>query len=617
MNIKLKNNFTKSLLSLAIVGTFSSAFIANANTAKGAVGDLEVITVTATRSSLNINDALTSQVVIDRADIELINPISVLDLLTTVPSIDIASNGGKGQSASVFLRGTNSDHTLVLIDGIRVSSATSGTTSFNSISPELIERIEIVQGPRAALWGSDAIGGVIQIFTRKLTGGEMFAGASIGSDNYRKYKAGIGISHGEGQTSITVNHEESDGYDVQEGTETDDDGYEYTSVAIRGLQHVTKALAIDWLFTADQGETEYDGYYNGSDIKSHAWLVRADYASTINSAQINNAQNNIVFLVGQNRDYTDSLSDGTSLSIFETRRNQFSLVNNTQFTNDFQFNFGVDHYQDDVSKSTVSFDQTTRDTTGVFANTLITDNSFSYEVTIRHDKVEAIDSEMTYNLGLGYQVGHESRIVLSYGTGFKVPTFNDLYYPGSGNSKLSSEFSESAEIFFETTFADVNTSINFYHSNIEDLIAWTGTTSENIEEVQINGVEFVANYVGFGGKHDFNISYTDAEDQKTNEQLTRRAKNKANYKFTTSVADADIYAELQYTGKRTDKAGWPSKIVDLDTYVHVNLGLNYAITPELKLNARVTNLLDKEYETVKNYNTQGQAFYLGVTYQNF
>lgn len=615
MNTKLKNNFTKSLLSLAVAGAVSSAFIAtaNANGTSTLEKDIEVITVTATRSSLNINDALTSQVVITRADIELINPISVLDLLSTVPSIDIASNGGKGQTASVFMRGTSSDHTLVLIDGIRVSSATSGGTNLNNLTPELIERIEIVQGPRAALWGSDAIGGVIQIFTRELADGEMFAGASIGSDNYRKYKAGIGISHGEGQTSVTINHEESDGFDVKNDTETDDDGYSLTSVAVKGQQHVTESLELDWLFTADRGDTEYDGSYsNASDIKNHAWLVRANYATNIG-----NALNNTVVLVGQNRDYSDSLKDGLSKGLYETRRNQFSLVNNTQLSADVQLNVGVDHYQDDISRTGNEYTQEERDTTGVFAHTLITNNDFSYEATLRYDDVENVDSETTYNLGVGYDINNNSRVVLNYGTGFKAPTFNDLYYPYGGNPDLTSELSESAELFFETTFAEVTTSLNFYHSDVDDLIVWTDGQSENFEHVIINGAEFTASYFGLGGQHDFNISYTDAEDQASNEQLIRRAKEKANYTFTTSVADADIYTELQYTGKRTDKAGWPSAIVDLDAFVQMNLGVNYAITPEFKLNARVTNLFDKEYETIKDYNTQGQAFYLGVTYQNF
>ena len=610
MNIKQNNFFQQSLLSLAIAGAMSTSFIASANT-ESHVKDIEVLTVTATRSSLNMDDALTSQVVITRADIELANPISVLDLLSTVPSIDIASNGGRGQNASVFMRGTNSDHTLVLIDGVRVSSATSGGTSFSTISPEMIERIEIVQGPRAALWGSDAIGGVIQIFTRQLADGELFVGASFGTDSYKKYKAGVGISHGDGRTSITLSKEQSDGFDVKEGTETDDDGYDLTSVAIRGQQKITTDFSLEWLFSSDSGDNEFDGFYNGSDIKNHAWLVRSNYQSDINGVR-----NNTVFSVGQNRDSADSLRDGESQGVFETRRNQYSIVNNSQFSDELQVNVGVDYYQDDVSKSTIVYDKEKRNTVGVFAHGLYSKNSWTYEATFRHDNVEDINSENTYNLGLGYKYDSDSRVVLNYGTGFKVPTYNDLFYPNFGTPTLNSELSETIELFFESKISAVNTSVSLFRSNIDDLIGRRNGQADNFEKVEINGIELGANYEGFGGTHDINISYTDAEDKSTNEQLIRRAKEKFNYKFTTSLNDVDIYAEYQFVGSRTDSVFGVTGPVDLAAFQLVNLGLNYDVSDNISVSSRVTNLLDKEYQTVSTYNPQERAFYLGITYRN-
>ncbi|SEL21694.1 vitamin B12 transporter [Colwellia chukchiensis] len=609
MNIKQNNFFQKSLLSLAVIGALSSSTLVAASQ-ESELAATEVITVTATRSQLNIDDALTSQVVITRADIELANPLSLLDLLATVPSIDIASNGGKGQTGAIFMRGTNSSHTLVLVDGVRVSSATAGSTSLNTISPAMIERIEIVQGPRAALWGSDAIGGVIQIFTRQLAGGELFVGASFGSENYQKYEAGAGIRHGDGQTSITLSKEQSDGFDVQNDMETDDDGYDYTSIAIRGQQKLSKDFSLDWLLSSDSGDNEYDGFYNGSDINNHAWLVRANYASTIKGIQ-----NQTVFSVGQNRDHVDSLRDGVSQGIFETRRDQYALLNNSQLSADWQVNLGVDHYQDDVSKSSTVYDQGKRATTGVFANTLYTLNDWTFEATLRHDNVEDIDSENTYNLGLGYTLDADSRLVLNYGTGFKAPTFNDLYFPFGGNADLVSEYSESVELFYETKIAGVNSRFNVYHSDIEELIVWGGTQAENIDQVEIDGVEFAFNLDKFGGRHDVNFSYTDAKDKATNEQLIRRAKEKFNYKFTTSIQGVDVYGEYQFVGSRTDSV-WGVGTVKLAAYQLLNLGLNYQLSDNFTLSSRVTNLLDKDYEMVSNYNSQERAFYLGVSYHN-
>lgn len=618
MNIKQNNFFKKSLLSLAVAGAMSTSFIASAN-AENEVKDIEVLTVTATRSNLNIDDALTSQVIITRADIDLVNPISILDLLSSVPSIDIASNGGRGQNASIFMRGTNSDHTLVLVDGIRVSSATSGGTSFNTISPEMIERIEIVQGPRAALWGSDAIGGVIQIFTRQLSDGEIFAGASFGTDNYKKYKAGVGISHGDGQTSISISKEESDGFDAREGSETDDDGYDFTSVAIRGQQKISEEFSVEWLLSSDSGDNEFDGFYNGSDIKNHAWLVRANYETDINGVN-----NNTVFSVGQNRDSADSLRDGESQGVFETRRNQYSIVNNSQFSDELQVNVGVDYYKDDVSKSTTVYDKEKRDTLGVFAHALYSENSWTFEATVRHDNVEDINSENTYNLGVGHKVDENTRLVLNYGTGFKVPTYNDLFFPGFGTPTLDSELSETVELFFETKISDVNTSVSLYRSKIDDLIGRRNGSAVNFAKVEINGVELSANYAALGGVHDFNVSYTDAEDQSTqdesgrftNEQLIRRAKEKFNYKYTTSLSGADIYAEYQFVGSRTDSVFGVPGPVNLGAFQLVNLGLNYDVSDNFSVSSRVTNLLDKEYQTVSTYNTQERAFYVGITYKN-
>jgi len=626
MNIKQNNFFKKSLLSLAIAGAMSTSFIVSANT-EGEIKDIEVLTVTATRSSLNIDNALTSQVVITRADIERVNPISILDLLSSVASIDISSNGGKGQTSSIYMRGTNSDHTLVLIDGVRVSSATSGGTSFSTISPEMIERIEIVQGPRAALWGSDAIGGVIQIFTRKLADGELFVGASFGTDNYKKYKAGVGISHGDGLTSITISKEESNGYDVKEGTETDDDGYDFISVAVRGQQQISTDFSVEWFLSSDSGDNEYDGYQRpganitnyGSDIKNHAWLVRANYA-----ADFNGIDNNTVFSVGQNRDSALSLKSGVGSGTFETRRNQYSIINNSQLSDDLQLNLGVDHYQDDVSKSTTTYDVVKRDTTGVFAHTIYSEKAWTYEATLRHDNVESIGSENTYNLGLGYQLDTNSRLVLNYGTGFKVPTFNSLYYPGYGTPTLTAEYSNSIELFYETTINDIDASISVYHSKIDDLIGRKNGKAASFAKVEINGVELTANYEGFGGIHDVNVSYTDTEDQSstdaneklTHAQLIRRAKEKFNYKFTTSLNDADLYAEYQFIGARTDTVFGVVGPVTLGAFQLVNLGLNYEVSDNFKVSSRITNLLNKEYQTVAKFNTQERALYIGVTYTN-
>ena len=276
-----------------------------------------------------------------------------------------------------------------------------------------------------------------------------------------------------------------------------------------------------------------------------------------------------------------------------------------------------------MSKSTTVYDVEERDTTGIFAHALYTENAWTFEATVRHDDVEDVNSETTYNFGVGHKVDQDTRVVLNYGTGFKVPTYNDLFYPGFGTPTLNSELSETVELFFETKISDVNTSVSLYRSKIDDLIGRRNNEAVNFAKVEINGIEVSANYEGFGGTHDFNVSYTDAEDQSTQnetgkftlEQLIRRAKEKFNYKFVTTISEVDVYAEYQYVGPRNDDVYGVGK-VDLSSYQLINLGLNYDVSDNISVSSRVTNLLDKEYQTAAGFNTQERAFYVGVTYQN-
>ncbi|WP_286233529.1 TonB-dependent receptor domain-containing protein [Thalassotalea sediminis] len=587
----------------------------------------EHIVITANRAATNAEDVLASQVVITRADIEEIQAKSVLDILATVSGIDISANGGRGQNASVYMRGANSGHTLVLINGIRIGSATLGTTNLNEIAPELVDRIEIIKGPRAALWGSDAIGGVIQIFTRKVDGGEYFASATFGSDNYQKYSAGFGLEHGDGSTSFSVNHEESDGFDVKDDAESDDDGFDYDSLAINGQQQVNEALALTWLAQVDQGDTEYDSAgHNESAVNNHMWNIAAAYQTTLASYA-----NSTQLSIGQSRTSNISYGNGTAKNegnVFDTRRDQVSLLNHTMFSANWQVNVGADFYEEQLRGSS-EFVETQRDIAGYFAHTVYNQDKFSYELALRYDDVEDVDSETTYNASLGYQISDDTRVVLSTGTSFKAPTFNDLYYPLSwgyvGNKDLSSETSDSVELNITSKFDSLSLSLNVHKTDIENLIAWNGTNSEghtmpiNINDVEIEGAELGLNYAAPYGLHQFNISYVNAEDTGAeageDKQLIRRAKEFANYKFSTDVANADVYFEWQYKGKRYDDV-WGVGKVKLDSYQLINLGTSYPLSSNLKIEAKVNNAFNEQYQTINGYFSQERTIYLGISYQN-
>jgi len=622
MNIKQNNFFKKSLLSLAVVGALSTSFIAAANTGS-AGGDIETISVTASRSPMDIADSLASQVIITRADIARIQPKSVLDVLSTVAGIDISATGGRGQTSSVYMRGANASHTLVLIDGVRISSASLGSTSIQSVAPELIERIEIVKGPRAALWGSDAIGGVIQIFTRKLRSDKHFANATIGSENYQKLSAGTGISHGEGSTSIIVNHEKSAGFDVKDDAESDDDGFDYTSVAINGQQQINDALSLNWLAQVDDGNNEFDSSFGGNenDVKNHIWQLSANY-----DWKVSDITNHSAISISQNRTSSVGYGNGISKeggSLFDTRRDQISLVNNSSVNEHWQFNLGTDFYTEELKGNTQYTDKE-RNVFGVFGHVIYQRGAFSYELSTRYDDVDGIDSETTYNTSIGYQVAAHTRVVLAAGSGFKTPSFNDLYWPAdawsAGNSDLVSETSDTLEFSVISQFDELGLSFNIFSTDIENLIAWKPDENftykpENVADADIKGAEFGAKYIGLGGSHQFNISYIEAEDKATGDQLARRAKEHASYQFDTSIGKADVYAEWQYKGERYEYL-FDGSSVELDSYQVVNLGLSYPLANAWKLQTKVNNAFNEQYTTSQGYHAQERVAYIGVTFQN-
>jgi vitamin B12 transporter len=624
MKTKLNKTFSKTSLSLIISASLATAvsITAQANTSD-VESDLETITVTANRSATSLGDSLATQVVITRADIERIQPKSVLDMLATVSGLDISTNGGRGQASSVYMRGANAGHTLVLLNGVRVSSASLGSTNIQSIAPELVERIEIVKGPRAALWGSDAIGGVIQIFTRKLESGEHFVSANVGSEGYQMLNAGVGIKHGDGFTSISVNHEESDGFDAKDDTETDDDGYSYDSLAINGQQQINDALALSWLAQVDQGDTEYDNSRaNESEVSNHVWQLGAAY-----QWQLADIKNNTKFTIGQNRTSNIGYGNGKSKSEgsrYDTRRNQYSIINNSEITANLQTNFGAELYQEELKGSSV-YSESERDITGIFAHAIYNVEKFTYELATRYDDIEGIDSETTYNSSLGYQVTDSTQISFSAGTGFKAPTFNDLYYPLNwgyiGNTDLVSESSTSYEFNVKSNFDNLSVAFNVYQTDIENLIDWSGkdkddnVTPINVDDVEIKGAEFGVNYQGFGGRHQFNISHIEAENVSTGDQLGRRAKDHVSYQFDTQIENTDVYAEIQYKGKRYDYL-WGGTVIKLDSYSLVNLGASYPLTNNLKVQVKVNNAFDENYQTSDGYFTQERVAYIGFTYKN-
>lgn len=585
--------------------------------------ELETLLVTANRIQQNKADLLSSVKVISRSDIELSSANSVADLLSEVNGLQISKSGGAGQNTSLFSRGTNSGHILVVIDGQRISSATLGQIEFANLATEQIERIEVIKGPRAALWGSDAIGGVIQIFTRQLSPNEIAVDLGLGSDKLQQASFSAGIAHGNGNTTLTASVKSSDGYDILDLAEPDDDGYNRENISIVGQQNLNEQWQVNWLAKYNQGKTEYDDRYDGlynspneSSFETHQWQLSANQTTGNWQQQ---------FIIGQQENKSINFGNGVSEqdgSYFETKRLQGTWLGSYQLSHLLSSSFGIDLINEKVDAIT-AYDNNERDIQSAFTRLAFDNDLIILDAALRYDDIEDIDSEVTYNASVGFRFAQDSLISLNLGSGFKAPSFNDLYYPTTAekpvdNPELVAETSDSIELLIKTSFEKIDVELSIYHTEIDNLIEWIPDKAFkyypiNLNQAEIDGVELNLVAQLFGVDHQLQLNYLDAKDKKTDEQLIRRAKHTASYQVSHQWEKLNLLASVNYQGEREDSE-WPGTIT-LPSHTLVNLSAQYQVANAWVLGLKINNLFDKDYVTNNHYVGQPAQYLFTVSYR--
>ncbi len=613
----------KTTVALAISSAFASTLIALPSIASDSAlslenSSIEKIVITANRTKQESFSSLSSIDVITREDIELSSADSVADLLRLSNGIQIAHNGGAGQQTSIFTRGTNAGHTLVIIDGQRISSATLGSVEFANLSLDQIERIEIIKGPRAALWGSDAIGGVIQIFTRQLDAKELSLNFGIGNEKQRQASLSTAIGHGSGATTLTLATKSSEGYDVFNGAENDKDGYNRENISLNGYQTLNEQWKISWLAKYNQGVSEYDNAWGGANknaFDSYQWQLTASQSQDKLSQQ---------FIIGQqknaSRDYGNNI-DKANASFFETKRLQAFWLGNYQINTELTTGFGFDLIDEEVSAQT-DFTLKQRDLSAAFVRLAYDDNFLIIDGALRYDDIENIANETTYNLATGIRFNDYSIVSLNIGTGFKAPSFNDLYYPTSaysyGNPTLQAETSSTVELLLKTQLNKIAIEASVYRTVIDNLIEWKPDENyayypDNVNQAKIKGAELTLSTQLAEVSHQLQLTYLDAKDADTDQPLIRRAKQTAHYQLGYQWSQLTLQAGIYYQGARED-IQWPSTIT-LPSYTLVNLSAQYQVNTKWKISFKVNNLFDRNYQSVNNYLGQPIQYLATLSYQ--
>ncbi len=604
---------------------------------------IDEIVVSATRTATTHKELASSVTVIGSDKIENSRHNLLSDLLRAIPALDIVQVGGTGGQTSVFMRGANSNHTLVLIDGIEALDPISPAKFFDfaTLSPENIERIEVLKGPQGTLYGSDAIAGVISIFTKRGSGRP---GLSLSSEagSFGTFRNSISSQGGNGlfNYSLSFSRLNTDGISAASTSDgnNEKDGFKRNSLSTRLGFIPFENSSVDFFVRYLDAKSSIDNFggIGGDDPNNTLNREELFVRGQVKFLLLESISEQTIGLsyTRFNRDNTNNFdedhlesmgwsnSKGTLLK-FDWQSNLYTHENNT-------VTFGVESENEigssdrlDVSTSgsfPSTFLEKNAQTTGLFVQDQFnTGDHFFSSAGIRYDKHDKFGSKVTFRIAPSLFITENLKIKSVYGTGFKSPSLFQLY-SNFGDENLSAEDSKGMDIGLELYGLSnrLSAGATYFRNDFENLIDFdSGTfTYQNISEAKTEGLETFLNYIHFSGLElSISYTYTNTEDGNTGAPLIRRAKNKFNVSSSFRLSDkSQLNATLIGIGKRDDFdfSTFPANRVVLDRYLLVNLSASHMLSGNLQLFGSIDNLFDENYTVATGFDTYGIGTHGGI-----
>lgn len=570
------------------------------------------IIVTATRTAQTADDSLASVTVITQKEIQQSQASSIAELITGISGIDTDTNGGLGQESNVYMRGTRKGHILVLLDGVKFGSATTGRVALQYLPVSIIERIEIVRGPRSSLYGSEAIGGVIQIFTKKEnkpSGGF----AKLSSGTYGTANFALGLNSNTENSSFNINFDaiSSNGFDVREKKNLDDDGFKNQTFNANYGYLFDNKIKLEAHFLNSVGVTEYDGAYSSSTYHRN-FIEHTTGLKTIIPIQ---KSWDMTFSYSNSDDDRDSFKNNIIQNTYNTNRTRATWQNDISIFDSNLLTLGVDNLKDTISSSE-SYSVTQRETKSIFLQNQWFGKSNDILVSLRHDDIDRYGKPTTGNIAWGNHLTKNTRVTLSYGTAYKAPTFNELYHPetysASPNPNLLAEKSESYEIGLSQNTSWGKWNINMFRTKIKDMIVFDSPspkTNKNLENVQIDGAEFSINANLDNWITQLSLTLLNPVNTDTNEVLDRRTKQSIKLSTDKQFKGYSIGASVLSQGKRMDDG------VELKGYTVINVRVKKQLDKNTSVSLKGNNITDAKYQTIDGYNMPRASTYISLEHQ--
>lgn len=588
----------------------------------------DTMVVTANRFQQPVNTVLAPVSVVTRQDIDRWQSASVTDVMRRLPGVDIAQNGGLGQSSSLFIRGTNSSHVLILVDGVRLNQAgVSGSSDLSQFPISLVQRIEYIRGPRSAVYGSDAIGGVVNIITTREKDGTTL-NAGVGSNGYQSYNGSTQQKLGDNtRVTLSGDYTYTKGYDVvADGNtggqpQTDRDGFMSKSL-YGALEH---NFSEEWSgFVRGYGYDNRTAYDNSPymgvlvdtrQLYSQTWDAGVRFNNDIFHSQLTSSYSH-----SKDYNYDPRLGryDSTA-TLDEIKQYNMQWANSVDIGHG-NIGAGVDWQKQTTEPGTnyVTDGYELRNT-GLFLTALQQFGEFTFEGAVRGDDNSQFGDHGTWQSSAAWEFIDGYRFVASYGTAFKAPNLGQLY-GFYGNENLDPEESKQWEGAFEGLTAGVNWRVSGYRNDVDNLIDYDYNLNQyyNVGKARIKGIEATASFDTGPLSHTLSYDYLDARNAQTDELLLRRAKQQVKYQLDWQVYDFDWGVTYHYLGTRYDTAFDPntytSENVKMGGVSLWDLAVSYPVTSHLTVRGKIANLFDKDYETVYGYETAGREYNLSGSY---
>jgi vitamin B12 transporter len=577
------------------------------------------VIVSATRIAQPLAQAIADVTVIDRAEIERSGASALGDVLARLPGFEINRNGGPASTTGVFLRGAETRFTAVYVDGVRVDSQSTGGATWQAIPLSQIDRIEVVRGALGAVYGSDAIAGAIQIFTRKgEVGVHPYVGFGVGTYAISKVEAGVSGADARWNYAFGISRDSSEGFNATTSTSAnpDKDGFTAESASVRLAFNVNAQHRLDASLMSNQQRGQYDGYTPGVDDVA---LQKLQTASLSWQAQ-------------WTPEYRSTISLGTSQDRYETTPSVYltdTHLNTIYWQNEYRLGTSLFSAALERRDDTLKNAYTTPEETSHFQNAAAlgynwVEGAQSLQLNVRHDEDSTFGGQNTGSLGYGYALSPQWRLTGSVGNAFRAPTLFQRF-SDYGSANMLAELSQNLEAGLRYSGEHGAWGVTVYSNELSNLIVYDGSVPagtcaaadgspyggcyRNVAKARYQGITVTAAREFANVSTRASLDLQNPQDVSTGNLLPRRARQHAVLAIEAPVSGWILGSELQLSSIRYDNA---ANTKELAAYGLLNLYAQTKIGKDLTALLRLDNANDAQYQLANGYATAGRSWYAGL-----